>query len=148
MIRKSIWVNAPPDDVFEMFVDADKMVLWAGQGAELDPVPGGVYRLNMGAAGVFEGRFLTVERPLRVIYEVDPPPGMDLAPSRVAIELAEEMGGTRVNVEHSGLADPFAGMAACGWDHHLARMSVAALGGAPGRDGLCDTPVGMKEQAG
>ena len=56
-LRKSIWIDAPPEVVFSYLTDAEKVARWSGVRAELDPVPGGVYRLDMGVSGVVEGTF-------------------------------------------------------------------------------------------
>lgn len=140
-ITRSIWINAPREALFQHFIEAEKVAGWSGRAARMEPVPGGLYELDMGEAGLFRGRFITVDRPESVIYEVDPPPGMNVPPSRVEISLAEEGGGTRVTVRHTGIPGPFADVAGRGWDHHLARLSVLVQGGAPGADALCACPL-------
>lgn len=140
-VEKSIWINAQRSAVFEYFTDAEAMKSWCGLSAELDPRPGGIYKLDMGVAGVIVGRFIDVTAPALIVYEVDPPKGFDIAPSQVRIELSEEAGGTRVVVTHSGLPAPFQAVALRGWDHHLARLAVAVSGGQPGADSLCTKPM-------
>lgn len=140
-IEKSIWIDAERSVVFDYFVDGDKMSQWCGVSARLDPRPGGVHQLDMGAGGVFVGRFLQVEKPTQIVYEIDMPPGVDGPPSTVTITLSDEARGTRVHILHSGLPDPFPSIATCGWDHHLARLSVVATGGRVGEDSLCVRPV-------
>ena len=136
-VIKSIWIDAPPEIVFDYFIDADKTARWCGQGAELDPVPRGIYRLDMGEAGVIEGRFVRVEAPTFVSIAIDGPSGSDVPPSVLEVSIAPEAGGSRVDVRHSGLESPFSLMAGRGLDHHLARLSVAVTGGSPGSDPLC-----------
>ena len=136
--RKSIWIDAPPEIVREFFLRSEKMTEWAGVGAELDPVPGGIYRLDMGEAGVITGRFVEVSER-RIVQAIDGPDG---APgSRIEITLAEEVGGCRVTVLHDGLPEPFHRLAGRGWDHHLARLSVVATGGKVPPDPLCRKPM-------
>lgn len=136
-LRKSIWINAPPDVVFEYFIDAEKMVRWSGVRAELDPTPGGVYRLDMGVTGVVEGHYVEIEPGRFVSWTVNPPEGFDAPSSTIEITLTAEADGTRVDVRQTGLAAPFDAMASRGWDHHLARLSVTVQGGSPGDDRLC-----------
>lgn len=138
-LKKSIWIDAPPEVVFDYFVDEEKTARWCGQQArsKLEPVPGGVYRLDMGAAGVFEGRFARVERPHFVSWQMDPPPGMDGPGNMIEITVTAEADGSRVDVLQSGLTAPFDLIASKGWDHHLARLSVSVTGGTPGPDPLC-----------
>lgn len=140
-VERTIWINAPLSTVFAYFTVAEKMTEWCGVAARLEPVPGGVYELDMGIAGTFRGRFVEVVADERVVYEVDPPPGMDSPPSRVEITLTVEASGTRVSIVHSGLAGPFPFVAGRGWDHHLARLSVAVQGVACGPDPLCTQPM-------
>ncbi len=140
-MKKSIWIDAAPDIVFGYLTEGEHMAQWSGVAAELDARPGGIFRLDMGAAGILAGRFLEVRRPKRIVYEVgaedDDPDRM----SRVEITLSPEVDGTRVDVVHDALPPPFQPVASRGWDHHLARLSVVASGGTPGPDTLCDRPM-------
>jgi len=43
-------IEARPETVFEFFVDPDETSRWKGSSAELDPRPGGTYRVG-GIAG-------------------------------------------------------------------------------------------------
>lgn len=134
-LERSIWINAQLDQVRSYFTDGTKMLAWCGHDAEINAVEGGIYRLNMGRGGWLEGRFTAVEAK-RICWEVDMPDGHD--PSRIEVTFMEEAGGTRVNVTQTGLPAPFNQIAGRGWDHHLARLSVAANGGHAGSDSLCD----------
>jgi len=136
-LRKSIWIDTPPEVVFSYFTDAAKVERWSGRRAEIEAVPGGVYRLDMGVSGVVEGRFLRVEPGRALAWEVFAPEGVDAPPSVIEVTITPEAGGSRVVIVQTGLTPPFDAMASRGWDHHLARLSVAALGGAPGADTLC-----------
>ena len=140
-LQKSIWIDAPPDVVFDYFVEPEKMIRWAGLQAELDPVPGGIYRLDMGVAGVIQGQFVKVDPGKYVSFEVNPPEGAKGPPSTIEITIAEEAAGSRVEVRHTGLEAPFDAIASRGWDHHLARLSVIAQGGTAVEDSLCKRPL-------
>lgn len=140
-LKKSIWIDAAPDIVFAYLTNGERMAQWSGVAAELDARPGGIYRLDMGQAGILQGRFLEVVPPGRIVYEVG---SVDLGPeslSRVEITLSAEVDGTRVEVVHDALPPPFQPVASRGWDHHLARLSVAATGGEAGSDSLCGRPM-------
>ncbi len=136
-ISKSIWIDAPPEVVFGYFTDADKMARWCGRSAELDAVPGGLYRVDMGEWGVVEGCFRRVDAPNYLAVEITGPGGGDAPPSVWEIRIAAEAGGSRVDLRHTGLQPPADLFAARVMDHHLARLSVAAAGGAPGIDTIC-----------
>ncbi len=140
-LTKSIWIDAPPKVVFGYFTDADKMARWCGVSAELDPVPQGIYRSDLGELGIMEGRFIRVEPSTFVSFEVDAPFGVEVPPSLIEISISSEAGGSRVEINQSGLDSPFNLTASRGWDHHLARLSVIASGGSPGSDPFCKRPM-------
>lgn len=60
-------IKAPPEIVFGYFTDPALIVAWIGVRAELDPQPGGVFRLDMGEV-VARGSYLAVEPPHRVVF--------------------------------------------------------------------------------
>jgi uncharacterized protein YndB with AHSA1/START domain len=59
-------IKARPETVFSFFTDADRWLSWQGITAEIDPRPGGVFRMNVRGDGWASGRFLTVD-PYRTI---------------------------------------------------------------------------------
>ena len=134
-LRRSIWIDARLNVVHSYFTSTDKMVQWTGQNAEIEPWPGGLYRLDMGKGGWLEGRFTNVESD-RICWEVDIPGGQDV--TEIEVRLSSEKGGTRVDITQTGLPIPFDQIAGRGWDHHLARLSVVSTGGKVGPDSLCE----------
>jgi hypothetical protein len=58
------------------------------------------------------------------------PPGA----TRLVVTLAPREGGTRVLLEHSGLAPSEAKKHAIGWPHFIERLAIAARGEDPGPD--------------
>lgn len=140
-MKKSIWIDAAPEIVFDYLTEGERMALWSGVAAELDARPGGQFRLDMGKGGILRGRFLEVRRPDLIVYEVGAEDHGPEMMSRVEITLSPEVDGTRVDVVHDALPPPFKPVASRGWDHHLARLSVVATGGAPGIDSLCQRPM-------
>ena len=134
---KSIWIDAPPEIVFEYFIDPDKMSRWCGSSADLDPVPAGIYRLDMGQWGVVEGKFVRVEPPNFISHTVPTGRDSDSTESLIEVSITPDAGGSRVQIRQTNLDPPMDKVARRGWEHHLARLSVAATGGAPGPDPLC-----------
>ena len=130
-MKKSIWIDAAPEIVFGYLTEGVRMAQWSGVAAELDARPGGVFRLDMGAAGIMTGQFLEVRRPDRIVYEVGAEDHTPDMMSRVEITLKPEVDGTRVEVVHDALPPPFQPVASRGWDHHLARLSVRCTAGDP-----------------
>jgi uncharacterized protein YndB with AHSA1/START domain len=130
-------IDAPREVVFVYLTDPVKYTKWKGMAAELDPRPGGVYRVRMNSDTVALGEYVVVEPPSRVVFtwgwEGDEavPPGS----STVEITLREDGDGTILRLRHSGLpTDEAAASHREGWAMYLERLSVAALGGEPGRD--------------
>ncbi len=138
-LDKSIWIDAPPDIVFEYFTDPKKMVRWCDRTAGVEPNPQGLYRVDMGGAGVIEGRFLKIEAPSLVLFEAR---AGAAPPSLIEVRITPESDGSRVDVTQSGLDLSIDEAAGRGWDFHLARLSVAASGGSPGEDSFCRRFVG------
>ena len=57
-----------PDTIFRFFTDPELMVRWMGTSAEVDPRPGGIYRVNVDGAHVARGEFVEVSSPERVVF--------------------------------------------------------------------------------
>src|SRR5437763_5462150 len=79
--------------------------MWAGGAADLDPRPGGVYRVWMDARTVASGTYLEVEPSRRVVFtwgwegNDEVPPGS----TTVEIDLEPDGDGTTLRLRHSGL---------------------------------------------
>lgn len=136
-VTKSIWIDAPPEEVFTYFTDQRKFARWAGASTKLDPVPGGIFRHDMGVSGVITGKFVDVKPGKFLSWEIQAPKNVDAPSSIVEITLTPEADGTRVDIRQTGLTPPFDIMASRGWDHHLARLSVTIQGGRVAEDSLC-----------
>jgi uncharacterized protein YndB with AHSA1/START domain len=54
VVERSLAV--PPEKVFAYFTDPDKWVAWQGVEAEIELVPGGVFRVNVTGDGFASGR--------------------------------------------------------------------------------------------
>ena len=142
-----VHIEAPPDVVFPYLIDPDLYARWGGTKAELEPKPGGIYRVEIIPGTTARGEYLEVDPPRRVVYtfgwEGDDAvikPGS----STVEIDLEPDGdGGTRLRVRHSGLPEDAVGDHRNGWDHYFGRLAVLAAGGDPGRDPWLDGPPGQ-----
>jgi uncharacterized protein YndB with AHSA1/START domain len=127
--RSAIDIAAPPDTVFSYLVTDAGITAWMGDWAQLEPVPGGRFAVNIAGYGA-RGTFLEVDPPRRVMvswgFE-----GSDTLPpgsSTVSFELTPTAEGTRLEVVHTDLpVDDVPGHVA-GWEHFLPRLSDAATG--------------------
>ena len=128
-------VEAPPDVVLRYLTDPDLYVRWGGRKAELDPRPGGIYRVELNPGFVSRGEYVEVS-PERVAYtfgwETDGdhpiPPGSTL----VEIDLVPDGDATLVRIRHSGLPEDAVDDHRDGWSRYFARLAIAAPGGDPG----------------
>jgi uncharacterized protein YndB with AHSA1/START domain len=130
-------IAAPPDEVFGYLTDPRKYVRWKGLEAQLDPRPGGRYRVQMTEDSAVAGSFVAVEPPTRVVFtwgwegNDELPPGT----STVEITLTEDGDGTLLKLRHSGLPDAAsADLHRTGWVHFGDRLTTVAGGGDPGPD--------------
>ncbi|HZU18485.1 MAG TPA: SRPBCC domain-containing protein [Candidatus Dormibacteraeota bacterium] len=131
----SIEIAAPPEVVFAHLVRAEGMVAWMGQHAELEPVPGGAFRVDVNGT-LIRGRYLEVDPPRRVVVSWGMAGAEDLPPgaSRVEFVLTPTASGTRLSLFHTGLPDPRGHTHAAGWANYLGRLRLAATGADPGPD--------------
>ena len=67
-VEVTVRVPAGLSEVFSYFTDPARYVQWMGSEADLEPVPGGVYRVRMADGFAAAGRFLAVEPPHLVVF--------------------------------------------------------------------------------
>ena len=134
---REIVIDASPETIFELLTVPEKHILWDGTEAELDPRPGGVYRVlvhgEYQAAGEFVALVPNERVELTFGWEQD---GNPITPgsTRVVYELIPEGEKTTLRLTHSGLPDDAVGDHTNGWDHYLGRLAVVAAGGDVGPD--------------
>ncbi len=138
VVEREIRIEASPETVFEFFTDPEKMKQWKGSEADLDPQPGGNYRVIVMPVAIARGEYVKVEPPHFVSFTWGwesggpvPAPGESL----VEVSLRPDGSGTIVELRHTQLpSEESASAHGDGWDHFLGRLSIAAAGGDPGPD--------------
>jgi uncharacterized protein YndB with AHSA1/START domain len=140
----SIDIEAPPELVFAHLVSAERMVSWMGQHAELRPVPGGEFAVDINGY-MIRGEYLVVDPPRRVVVSWGMAGAADLPPgsSRVEFILTPTSTGTNLNLHHTGLPETRARTHASGWHNYLTRLRSAARGADPGPDHWRPAPSGI-----
>ena len=158
-VEVTVWIPALPPDVFGFFTDPDRYVQWMGSSAELEPAPGGVYRVRMADGFAAAGRFVSVSYPHLVVFswgfaddeaasrtkhEGGEPGGADAGrgarampagSTRVTVTLLDEDGGTRLTLRHENLpSESLRQGHDVAWNTYLPRLAVRAGGGDPGPD--------------
>jgi uncharacterized protein YndB with AHSA1/START domain len=137
VLEVSVFIAAEPETVFPYFVDPGRYTQWMGGAAELEPMPGGRYRVSLRGGVQASGRFVEVDPPRRVVFTWGWTHDHAVAPgsTRVEVNLAAEDGGTRVVLRHHGLPDDEQRTHhRKGWELYLDRLGVRAAGGDPGPD--------------
>lgn len=137
VLEVSVHIAAAPTTVFPYFTDPARYVQWMGSAADLQPVPGGTFRVKMRDGVEATGEFLEIDPPRKVVFtwgwphEQSVPPGS----TRVVVTFAPEGDGTRVVLRHYGLPDGERRTGHHqGWVLYLDRLDTLIRGGAPGPD--------------
>jgi uncharacterized protein YndB with AHSA1/START domain len=133
-----IHIDAPIEVVFAFFTDAASLAQWLGTQADVDPMPGGAFRVA-NDRDVVEGTFLEIVPYNRVVFTWGwkaGPYAERLPPGRSVVEVSLERDGdgTRVVLVHRGLPRHVRDVHRQGWEHCLPRLRMAASGGDPGLD--------------
>jgi uncharacterized protein YndB with AHSA1/START domain len=133
----SIRIEAQPDTVFRYFIDPARMCAWMGVAAELDPQPGGRFRVNVTGSDIAVGEYVELVPPERIVWSWgwEGPDGAPPWSSTVEVTLVPDGEATVVHLRHSGLPDEDArNNHRDGWTHYTCRLAIAATGGDPGPD--------------
>lgn len=129
---REVLINASPSTIFEYLTVPEKYLEWSGTEAELDPRPGGIYRVLMGGNHQSAGTFLEVVPDEKVVFSFGwelPGHPIPAGSTEVEITLVPEGEKTRLRLVHRGLPADAVGDHTGGWDHYLDRLAVVALGG-------------------
>ena len=134
---REIMIDATPETIWPFLTTPGKHVEWEGTVAEIDPRPGGIYRVLVQGQHQSAGEYVEVVPMEKVVFtfgweqEGHPiPPGS----TTVEISLHPEGEKTRVRLVHRGLPDDAVADHTHGWDHYLGRLALAATGHDAGPD--------------
>ena len=137
VISRTVTIAAPPEEVFEFFVDPDKMILWKAQAAWLEPRPGGLFRVDVNGRSLARGQYVEIDPPRRVVFTwgwegKDHP--MPAGSTTVEVTLRRVGDMTEVTLVHRGVPRAERNRNAEGWDHYLPRLRRAVEVGEAGPD--------------
>ena len=131
VVEQQVRIAARPETVFPFFTDPEKMTMWKGTWANLDPRPGGMYRVNVTGTAIARGEYLEVSPVTRVVFtwgwegkDSAVPPGS----STVEVTLTPDGDGTVVRLLHRGLSAEAAAEHRQGWTHYLGRLTETSEG--------------------
>jgi uncharacterized protein YndB with AHSA1/START domain len=140
-VVREVWIEATPEEVFPYFTKPELYLRWMGIAVELDPRPGGIFRVRPNATTTVEGEFVEVTPPKRLVFtwgHTDPARALPPGSTRVEVELIPRDGGTLVRLVHRDLAGAQRERHEFGWSHYLARLALAACGRDPGKDAFAE----------
>lgn len=134
-VEQTVAIAAPPESVWSFWTDPGRLVEWWGVEAELDPAPGGRFRVVMGEGPVMLGAFLELDPPRRLVFSFGwehNAPGQALAPGSTTVEvtLTPVDDGTVVVLRHSEMPPSHAADHAKGWAYFVGERLPAACAGA------------------
>jgi uncharacterized protein YndB with AHSA1/START domain len=108
VVRRSIWIDAKPDEVWKECESFERMRDWFGTGHTLvryEPFVGGIVETDAGNGddGLrFVGKVVVFEPDREVTFEQDWVGHGWIAPPMITIRLTEVDGGTLVELMHHG----------------------------------------------
>ena len=138
---REIVIDATPETIWPFLTEADKYVEWLGSDADIDPRPGGTYRVLVGGQHQSVGEYVEVVPQEKVVFTFGwDEPDHPIPPGSTTIEITLHPEGdkTRVRLVHAGLPADAVDDHGKGWAHYLERLSIAAPGGDPGPDVMTD----------
>jgi uncharacterized protein YndB with AHSA1/START domain len=134
---REIMIDATPDTIWPFLTEAERYVEWEGTQAELDPRPGGIYRVLVAGEHQSAGEFVEVVPNERLVFTFGwEQEGNPITPGSSTIEITLHPEGTktRLRLVHRGLPEDAVEPHIHGWTHYLDRLAVRAAGGDPGPD--------------
>ena len=107
VVRFTLRLPVDPETAFDAWTDANQLVEWLSHWAEITVAEGEEFQIGWeGYDGVWQGRYLQVDRPARLAFTWNPP--AEIFPTGayetvVTITFEEdESGGTMLTLEHTG----------------------------------------------
>ncbi|GEM_PF-3210852 len=115
VLHKEVWIDSNLEDVFAHFTNAEAMLKWHGKEVELDPVPGGIYKVTFENGTTIIGAYIEVEPNKRVLYSAR----YGNVDSTVEVRFEEERGGVRVKIRQEFETGQDLSSFDHGWDYFL-----------------------------
>lgn len=134
---REIMIDARPETIWPFLTDPDKHVEWNGTKADIDPKPGGTYRVLVAGQYPSAGQYVEVVPHEKVVFTFGwEQEGHPVQPGSTTVEITLQPEGdkTRVRLVHRDLPAEAVDNHRHGWSHYLQRLAVGATGGDPGPD--------------
>lgn len=120
-LDRSIWIRAPREIVFGYFSDSVRWAAWWGAGSTIDARPGGALLIRYPNGTEVAGEVLAVAAPEKIQFTYGYKSGQPVAEGTtlVTVTLAEERGGTRLELRHEFTDPAVRDMHVQGWRYQL-----------------------------
>jgi uncharacterized protein YndB with AHSA1/START domain len=130
IIEQTVRIAASPEVVWEFWTDPARLAEWWGEAAQVEPEPGGVFRVAMESGPVMRGSFIELERPRRLSFTFgwEQNIGGPLAPgsTRVEVTLTPDGDDTILVLRHFDMPTTHAADHEKGWALCVGDRLVAA----------------------
>lgn len=129
-IEQTLHIAAPPETVWQYWVDPTRMSQWWGVAAQLDPRAGGECRVEMKEGPIMVGEFVELVPHKRIVFTFGwdgNAPGDPLAPGSTRVEVTLEPDGTdtTLTLRHE-IPGTHAADHEKGWRHYLGILAQRA----------------------
>lgn len=112
---KEIWIESSVEEVYKSFTQEEAMLEWHGKEVELNPVPGGIYRVVFENNDIILGEFKEVLENKYILYQAN----YGAVQTVVEIRLITEKGGTTILLKQEFLPKQDSSTFTMGWDYFL-----------------------------
>ncbi len=130
IVEQTVRITASPELVWEFWTDPARLVEWWGDAAEVEPEPGGLFRVAMEGGPVMRGSFIELEPPRRLAFTFgwEQNAGGPLAPgsTRVEVTLTPDGDETILVLRHLDMPTTHAADHEKGWALFVGDRLVAA----------------------
>ncbi len=134
---REIMIDATPETIWPFLVEPDRHGEWLGTIVDIDPRPGGHYRVLVYGEHQSVGEYVEVVPLERVLFTFGwDEEGNPITPGSTTVEISLHPEGdkTLVRLAHRGLPADAVSDHTGGWDRYLDRLSTSVMGGDPGPD--------------
>lgn len=59
-VEREVGIRARPQTIFPFFTDPELMIRWIGTSVDVDPRPGGIYRVDIDGSHVARGEYVEI----------------------------------------------------------------------------------------
>ena len=145
-IEQRVRIAASPQTVWNFWTDATRLCAWWGIQAEVEPQPGGTFRIVMSEDGpVMSGRYVSLEPFRRLVFTFGwegNPMGEALAPGSTQVEVTLTLvdGDTDLLLTHHELPVAYAEEHAKGWALFVGERLGLAVANQVRAAAATDTP--------